>query len=85
MSQIEKLIAKMTRIPPPKDFSWDNLVKVMSSFGYDEHEGNGSRKKFINMKTKHKVLLHKRHPDSTLIGPQLSDVVDSLKEQGYLK
>lgn len=85
MSQIDKLLAKLVKLPPPKDFTWQQLQKVMKFFGYEEIEGNGSRKKFVNMQTKHKVLLHKRHPDSTLIGPQLEDVIDSLKSQGHLK
>ncbi|ARU87459.1 type II toxin-antitoxin system HicA family toxin [Pseudomonas sp. M30-35] len=85
MSQIDKLIAKLTKKPSPKDFSWSQLQKVMKHFGYSELEGQGSRKKFFHPETGHKVLLHKRHPDSTLIGPQIEDVVESLISQGYLK
>lgn len=85
MSQIEKVLAKLTKAPSPKDFSWIELQKVMKYFGYKELEGAGSRKKFVHPLTTHKIFLHKRHPDSTLIGPQISDVVESLKEQGYLK
>lgn len=85
MSQIDKLIAKLTKVPSSKDFSWLQLQKVMKHFGYKELEGDGSRKKFVHPETKHKVLLHKRHPDSTLIGPQIEDIVESLKSQGYLK
>lgn len=84
MSQIDKLIAKLTKTPPPKDFAWKQLQKVMKHFGYTELEGAGSRVKFVNTETKHKVFLHKRHPDSTLIGPQIEDVVESLHSQGYL-
>ncbi len=85
MSQIEKLLSKLTKTPWPKDFSWLELQKVMKNFGYKELEGAGSRKRFVHPKTNHKIFLHKRHPDSTLIGPQISDVVESLKAQGYLK
>lgn len=85
MSQIEKLVAKLTKTPWPRDFSWAELQKVMKSFGYKELEGAGSRKKFVNLTTRHKIFLHKRHPDSTLIGAQISDVVESLRTQGYLK
>lgn len=85
MSQIDKVIAKLKKTPPPKDFSWKELQKVMKHFGYEELEGAGSRVKFVHPKTKHKVFLHKRHPDSTLIGPQIEDVVESLESQGYLK
>lgn len=84
MSQIDKLIEKLIKTPAPRDFSWAQLQKVMKHFGYKELEGNGSRKKFVHPETKHKVLLHKRHPDSTLIGAQIVDIIDALKSQGYL-
>jgi hypothetical protein len=84
MSQIDKLLTRLVRTPAPRDFTWQQLVKVMTHFGYEELEGSGSRKKFVNLRTKHKVLLHKRHPDSTLIGPQIEDIIDALKSQGYI-
>ncbi|MFJ7144291.1 type II toxin-antitoxin system HicA family toxin [Pseudomonas protegens] len=84
MSQIEKVLEKLTKTPAPRDFTWAQLQKVMKHFGYKELEGNGSRKKFVHPGTKHKVLLHKRHPDSTLIGAQIEDIIEALKSQGYL-
>jgi len=83
VTKIDKLIERLLKDPSPKDFSWEELVKVMRSFGYREMEGSGSRKKFINDQ-KHKILLHKRHPDSTLLEYQIEDVKDALKSLGLL-
>jgi len=84
MSKLDKLIARFLCEPPPKDFSWDELVKVMRSYGYRELEGKGSRKKFVNS-VNHKILLHKRHPDSTLLDYQIEDVKHGLRQEGHIK
>lgn len=84
MSRIQKLIADFTRSPSPKDFAWDEVVKILRHFGYEEIEGSGSRKKFVGG-GKHKILLHKRHPDSTLLAYQIEAVVEALTLQGHIK
>lgn len=84
MSQAKKLLASLTRRPRPKDFSWGDLQGVMRHFGYQEKEGSGSRKKFIHPGTKHKIILHKRHPDPTLLEYQIESVIEALESQGYL-
>lgn len=84
MSRIQKLIDEFTRRPSPKDFPWDDVVKILRHFGYSEIEGAGSRKKFIHT-GKHKILLHKRHPDSTLLAYQIEAVIEALTAQGHLK
>lgn len=84
MSRLQKLIDDFTRKPSPKDFAWADVVKILKSFGYAEIEGTGSRKKFVSH-SKHKILLHKRHPDSTLLDYQIELVVEALTSQGHLK
>jgi len=84
MSRIQKLVDELTGDPSPKDFSWSDLVRVLKSFGYREIEGSGSRKKFVSG-ANHKILLHKRHPDSTLLGYQIEQVVEALTQEGHLK
>ncbi|WP_376779520.1 type II toxin-antitoxin system HicA family toxin [Stutzerimonas nitrititolerans] len=83
MSKLDKLIARFLSEPAPKDFSWEDLVKLMKSYGYRELEGKGSRKKFVN-RVNHKILLHKRHPDSTLLDYQIEDVKDALRQEGHI-
>ncbi|WP_122300205.1 type II toxin-antitoxin system HicA family toxin [Pseudomonas syringae] len=84
MSRIQKLIEDFTRKPHPKDFAWDEVVKILKHFGYDQLEGSGSRKKFVDS-SKRKILLHKRHPDSTLLEYQIVLVVEVLTIHGHLK
>lgn len=84
MSRIDKLIDELQRQPAPKDFSWASLVRLLAHFGYKEVQGSGSRVRFLGA-NKHKILLHKRHPDSTLLDYQIEQVVDALKQEGHLK
>lgn len=49
MAQIEKLREKFKRVPPPNDMAWQELCKVMSSYGFEwECPGGGSHGIFIN-------------------------------------
>jgi hypothetical protein len=84
MSQVEKLIIRL--LSYPKDFTWEELIKILRHFGYEELKGGktgGSRRKFANH-DKHIISLHKPHPANILKRYQLEDVVGALKERGYL-
>ena len=83
MSRLQKLRDDFSRKPPPKDFSWDDLVRLLKGYGYTEHEGSGSRKRFVS-RTQHKISLHKRHPDSTLLEYQIELVKEALISQGHM-
>jgi hypothetical protein len=83
MSRLEKLKNKFLRVTTPKDISWDELVRVLGSLGYEPIEGSGSRVKFVSQ---HRpdlpyINLHKRHPDSTLLPYQVRIVRRLLEEQ----
>lgn len=67
----------------PKDFPWKDLTAALSKLGYKEMQKAGSRVCFFNPASRHKILLHKRHPDSTLLEYQIKGVLQSLKEQGH--
>lgn len=69
----------------PKDFSWRELQSALGSLGFTEHERSGSRKCFVHPETNHKIQLHKRHPDSTLLPYQLKEVLGLLLELGYME
>lgn len=85
MSQIQKAIARLTSRPCPKDFRWQELVKVMSHVGFLEVQGDGSRVKFYSPDSGLVVDLHKRHPDDTLLEYQVKKMVRFLTEQRLLK
>ncbi len=66
MSKIEKLIERL--LSNPKDFTWDEMLKVLTYHGYEEvsrGKTGGSRRKFIN-KHKQIISLHEPHPQKIL-------------------
>lgn len=83
MAQIQKLIDKLTRIPPPADFGWSQLERLLNHYGYKPKQGSGSRVKFIHTKTKSVISLHKRHPDSDLLEYQIELVLEKLRDEGH--
>lgn len=85
MSRQEKLQARLLSVP--KDFTWDELIKLLSMFGYKEvkqGKTGGSRRKFADDK-KNIVSLHKPHPSTIVKEYALREVIVHLKEKGHLK
>lgn len=70
----------------PKDLTWDELVKIMASFGYAEMTKGktaGSRRKFVN-NNGDLVLLHKPHPGSIVKTYAIKQVIAHLKTKGLI-
>lgn len=66
MDKIDKTIQKLKS--NPKDFTWDELRKVLSHFGFEELKAGktgGSRRKFVNS-SKDIISLHEPHPQKTV-------------------
>jgi len=85
MSRIEKLLERF--LSAPKDFTWEELVKILASFGYEEiiaGKTGGSRRKFKNVKN-NIISLHKPHPSNTLKEYIISDVIRHLKINGHIE
>jgi len=63
MSRNEKILERFKTIP--KDFTWDELVKVLNYLGYEEKtkkgKTGGSRRKFVN-NDMDIIILHEPHP-----------------------
>lgn len=78
MGTKEKLLERIKRLP--KDFTFDEVVTLLSCFGYTlENKGktSGSKVMFINEQN-HKILLHKPHPGNIIKEYALRKVVDTL-------
>ncbi|MGD2033577.1 MAG: type II toxin-antitoxin system HicA family toxin [Bacteroidales bacterium] len=82
MSKFEKLLLKF--LSRPKDFTYAELVKVLSGLGYKEQQGSGSRVVFVNNELKHNIKLHKPHPGNILKRYQIDLVIDELKSKDLL-
>jgi len=85
MSRQEKLLIRLLSIP--KDFSWEELIKVLAQFGYIEikkGKTGGSRRKFVD-RHKNIISLHKPHPSNIVKEYAIKDVIAELKEKGHIK
>ena len=84
MTKFEKL--KTRFLSMPKDFSWDELKKLLSDCGYKETTAgktSGSRVKFIHAKLE-PICLHKPHPKPELKAYQLKQILEVLRYRGLL-
>lgn len=81
MAAIDKLIERFKS--DPKDFSWDELKRLLSHFGYEEQKGKGSRRKFKGegLPT---LSLHEPHPKKIVKHYALKDVRETLESEGLL-
>lgn len=67
MGSKEKLIARFNK--QPKDFTYDEVVRLFSIFGYTEsNKGStsGSRVEFVSKDGKDSYMMHKPHPSNTI-------------------
>jgi hypothetical protein len=85
MSIKEKLNARFISVP--KDFTWDELTKVLAIYGYQEFTGGktgGSRRRFVDSK-KNIITLHKPHPGNIVKTYAIREVIAHLKERNHIK
>lgn len=82
MSSFEKLQTRF--LSTPKDFSYDELKRLLSGFGYKEQQRSGSRTVFKNERLHHSIKLHKPHPGNILKRYQVNIILKELKIKGLL-
>ena len=85
MARQDKLLARFRR--HPADFTWDELVRLLRSFGYgDESRGrtSGSRVRFARAGYP-PINLHRPHPGSILRRYQLRQLQEFLIAEGLLE
>jgi HicA toxin of bacterial toxin-antitoxin, len=85
MARRDKLLARFRR--HPADFTWDELVRLLRSFGYEvESKGrtSGSRVRFARPGYP-PVNLHRPHPGSIVRHYQLREVQEFLIAEGLLE
>lgn len=84
MSRRDKLIARL--MGRPKDFTWEELVRLLESLGYAEArvgKTGGSRRRFLHP-TAPMVALHKPHPGNIVKMYVIDDVLRMLTEEGLI-
>ena len=86
MSKVEKLIQRLKN--NPKDFSYDELKRILLHFGYEEvktGKTSGSRVAFYKKHTQHIIRLHKPHPKPELKGYQVQMLIKELINQNLIQ
>jgi hypothetical protein len=82
MTKAEKLHKRF--LSRPKDFTYNELFRLLGSLGYKEEQGSGSRVVFSNARTKHQIKLHKPHPGNVLKRYQIDLLIQELKSKNLL-
>lgn len=86
MSSKEKLIERFKGLP--KNFTFEETLKLLSAFGYKKHEKgvtSGSRIRFKNAETGLYIDLHKPHPGSVMKEWMMKAIYQHLKSNGLIK
>ena len=81
MTKAEKLHKRF--LSRPKDFTYNELLRLLRSFGYKEEQGSGSRVVFRNEKIKHHIKLHKPHPGNVLKSYQIDLIIQELIQKTW--
>lgn len=83
MSKKSKLIEKLLK--KPNDFTFDEMVSLLSYFGYKlKQGGTGLRVKFIKENSNQVINFHKPHPNGVLKTYILKQVIEKLRKDGLL-
>ena len=84
MSKNDKIVERFITLP--KDFTFDEIEKILTNFGYEKSnkgKTSGSRVMFKKDGSA-PVLLHKPHPGNIVKYYALKQVYDILKNEGLI-
>lgn len=84
MTKVDKLLKRF--LNNPKDFTWEELIKALSCFGYKEQTGGvsgGSRRKFIH-ESKPIIIAHKPHPQNIVKTYLINQIIELLQQENLL-
>ncbi|MEI7901151.1 MAG: type II toxin-antitoxin system HicA family toxin [bacterium] len=85
MSKSDKLLARLLATPPPKDFTWDELVTLLKGKGFEPlTSSGGSARKFYHHERGTLIRLHEPHPQRTLKTYMIKEVIGKLKDEGFV-
>ena len=83
MSRKDKLLEKL--LQKPKDFTFDEMVSLLSYLGYElKQGGTGSGVKFIKAGSNEVINFHRPHPNGILKRYILDQVIEKLRKDGVL-
>lgn len=87
MSQSDKLLKRLFQRQPPKDFTYNELISLMKHFGYEVHQGSGSRISFGPNDDGDRVHMHAPHGagENALKKYQIEQIKKFLQKEGMMK
>jgi len=81
VSKKEKLLRRLFSVPQPRDFSWDELVTVMSRAGFS-HECQGGSHFIFEHTGGLSFSMSRTHPSGILKADQIKDAKAALEAVG---
>ena len=84
MSKKVKRLERLCAVPPPKDFSWEELITVMRAADFSESCDGGSHYTFQHV-SGFCFSVSKTHPSGILKRYQVSDAKEALRTVGAIK
>lgn len=84
MTKRDKLLVRLKG--RPKDFTWEELVRLLGGFGYVVMNGGktgGSRIRFVH-EVYPPIIMHRPHPKPILKRYQLDGVLCVLEQEGLV-
>lgn len=87
MSRFQKALDKLLQVPPPANLSWSELVTILEHFGYAKlkpGKTGGSRRKFYHKEKDALISCHEPHPQPDVDRNCIRDVVDHLRDNGFI-
>jgi len=82
MSKLQKAVGRL--LSRPTDYTWDELLSLMTGFGYELRTAGGSGRKFFDPATKALFFLHEPHPAKILKAYQVRAVIQFLRREGRI-
>ena len=82
MTRHEKLLNKF--LSRPRVFTYNELIRLLRGFGYEELQGSGSRVVFRNEELSHNIKIHKPHPGNILMRYQIDLIIQELKTKNLI-
>ena len=79
----ERLLNRLLSIP--KDFTFDELRRLLGQLGYTEDCGgktSGSRVRYYHKTRKNVICIHRPHPNKEVRQYVIRNVIDTLRENG---
>lgn len=79
VSRKDKLKARL--LTRPRDFTFEELRRLLQHLGYEMQEAEGSRVAFYREGSGSVIKLHRPHPQPTLKAYQINQVLEALREE----